>query len=513
MKTSIINAVVFCLLAAPISSAPTREASQPRNIQKRSFKVERVRNENFTGRNGPKALYKALKKHHLSIPPGLAAAMRGDHSNKPDVNGLHSSGEGAGAGRSGDGDSTSDDASDTSEGPVIVTATVVLNPEDGTPTTTIIPSLQTAIEDTGSSGKGGNGTSGGQGSSGSGNPDDGGNSAGGNANGSDGTGLVTATPVDNDSEFISPITIGGQTINVDFDSGSSDLWVFSTRQPAADRRGHQVFDEEQSNTFEIVDGAEFSIRYGDGSFAEGVVGTDVVDIGGVAVQRQAVQLATRVDDSFVEDTANNGLLGLAFSNINTVSPDKQKTFFDNIIDSLDQPVFTADLRPGETGAYEFGRVDEAKFDGDLTFVAVDSSKGFWQFTSDKFTVGNGQSQTSTRGAAAIADTGTTLLLVDPNVVDAYYSQVQGASFSDQVGGVIFPCDADLPDLTLDIENGQYQAVVKGEFVNFAEVGRNRCFGGIQASDGLQIYGDIFFKSQFVVFNGGNESIGFAPHVF
>ena len=37
------------------------------------------------------------------------------------------------------------------------------------------------------------------------------------------TGITTNTPVNGDAEFLAPIQIGGQTINMDFDTGSSDL--------------------------------------------------------------------------------------------------------------------------------------------------------------------------------------------------------------------------------------------------------------------------------------------------
>jgi len=330
-----------------------------------------------------------------------------------------------------------------------------------------------------------------------------------------GTGLVVNVPEANDVEYLSPVNIGGQVVNLDFDTGSSDLWVFNTQLSSAATKGHALFDPSSSATFKLMKDAQFQIQYGDGSGAAGIVGTDVVNLGGAEVQAQAVELATSVSQSFVDDVATDGLLGLAFSNINTVQPQAQKTFFDNVKGSLAEPLFTADLRAGANGAYEFGRIDTSKFTGDMTFVAIDSSQGFWQFASEKFAVNGGAAQTSVAGNQAIADTGTTLLLADPAVADAYYKQVQGAQNDAQQGGFTIPCNAKLPDLQLAIGDSA-MATIKGADLSFAPVDATgqTCFGGLQAgqSGGLQVYGDIFFKSNFVVFNGGNNTLGFAQHV-
>lgn len=45
------------------------------------------------------------------------------------------------------------------------------------------------------------------------------------ADGDDETGEVVATPADNGAEYLSPVTIGGQKLNLNFDTGSSDLYV------------------------------------------------------------------------------------------------------------------------------------------------------------------------------------------------------------------------------------------------------------------------------------------------
>ncbi|KAF1919766.1 aspergillopepsin A precursor [Ampelomyces quisqualis] len=328
------------------------------------------------------------------------------------------------------------------------------------------------------------------------------------------TGTVIAAPEKNAASFLSPVDIGGQTLNLDFDSGSSDLWVFSTALPNASIAQHTAFDPAKSPNFKLTQGAKFKISYGDGSGASGIVGTDKVTIGGVSVDNQTVEIADAVSRSFVEDANTDGLVGLAFSNLNTVNDGTKKTpaktFFDNVMKDLDMPVFVADLDPDGTGVYEFGKIDATKFEGDMVWIPVKAETGFWQFSSTKFAVGD-QVVENPQAPDAIADTGTSLMLVDQGVADAYYSKVEGAQLNAQVGGYIYPCGSAMPDLSVAIGDN-HMAKIPGNQITFARVDKanTTCFGGVQGNQGskLQIYGDIMFKSQLVAFNGGNQSLGF-----
>lgn len=94
-------------------------------------------------------------------------------------------------------------------------------------------------------------------------------------------------------------------------------WVFSTALDQSAIGQHSAFDPAKSQTFKVMPNAQFKISYGDGSGAAGTVGTDTVTIGGVVVKEQAVETATQVSESFIQDTNTDGLVGLAFSQLNT----------------------------------------------------------------------------------------------------------------------------------------------------------------------------------------------------
>ncbi|KAK3387890.1 aspartic-type endopeptidase-like protein [Podospora didyma] len=326
-------------------------------------------------------------------------------------------------------------------------------------------------------------------------------------------GSAAAVPIDEfDIAYVTPVSIGTppQTLNLDFDTGSSDLWVFSSLLPTSQRRGQEIYTPTKSTTASLLTGHTWSITYGDGSASRGTVYIDNFTVGGLEAKGQAVQAAQQVSTSFTSETQIDGLVGLGFSSLNTVNPKGQLTYFDNIKAGLEKPVFTADLKFHAAGSYDFGFVDKAKYKGEITYVPVNTNPGYWTFISGGFAVGNGSfTETSISG---IADTGTTLAYLPNTVVNAYYKQVSGATNSRSYGGYVFPCTSTLPSFTFGV--GAAKITIPAEYINYgkASASSSQCFGGIQSSSGLgiNIWGDVALKSAFVVFDGSTPpTLGWA----
>ncbi|KAK0667165.1 aspartic peptidase domain-containing protein [Cercophora samala] len=337
-------------------------------------------------------------------------------------------------------------------------------------------------------------------------------------------GEVTATPIPFDVEYLTPVDIGNppQTLPLCFDTGSSDLWVFSSNTPKSQQGGQKLFQIDNSTTAQKLQNHTWSIRYGDGSGSSGEVYLDTVDVGGIKVENQAVETANQVSSSFTRDEHSSGILGLGFQSINMVRPTKQKTFIDNALKSLAMPLFSANIRKAEEGNYNFGFIDETEYIGNLTMIPVDAASGYWKFKGTAFSTGFNGSNSAISDIVvplehpAIADTGTTLLMIPEAIVQAYYRQVAAAYDSKIYGGWVFPCNSTLPDLTLYI--GSYKAVIPGELINFAPADLDDpatatiCYGGVQSSRGFPfaIYGNVFFKAHWTLFHVEEKKLGFAP---
>jgi len=310
---------------------------------------------------------------------------------------------------------------------------------------------------------------------------------------------------------------------LDLDTGSADLWVLSTDLESkykAKFSASRLYDTKSANK---VQGSQWKIRYGSGEQVSGGVYTDKVRIGGLEVPRQAVQAAvTLAGRGVAQNKYMDGILGMSFSGLNQVRPKKVLTWFDNIRGNLAQPLFVSNLKKNAPGSFDFGFLDKKKYVGDIAWVGVNSTKGFWDFKVEGFGVGTGAiKRTNTYN---IVDTGSSLWFMPEELVREYYNKVAGAqapprSASNNIPGMVagytFPCNATLPDITLVI--GGKKVSVPGKNMNYQVMNRalNRCFGGLQVKAGympFNLFGDIFLKGMYVVFEhkpSGSPRIGVA----
>jgi hypothetical protein len=281
----------------------------------------------------------------------------------------------------------------------------------------------------------------------------------------------------------------------------------------AGNKTHTVFDPSKSSTYKEKGGSTWRISYGDGSYASGLVGNDDVNIGGLVIKDQAVEVADVLSAQFVQSTGD-GLLGLAFGNTNTVKPQAVSTPVENMITQSDIPksaaLFTAKLGSwrdtdepdkGES-FYTFGFIDQDTVkaaESEIYYTPVDNSQGFWMFDSTSALV-NGKS-IARAGNKAIADTGTTLALIDDETCQAIYEAIPGAEYDDKSQGWIYPSDTSADELpVVSFAVGDKQFVVQKEDLGFAEAKSGYVYGGIQSRGTMtfDILGDTFLKAIYAV---------------
>lgn len=167
--------------------------------------------------------------------------------------------------------------------------------------------------------------------------------------------------------------------------------------------------------------------------------------------------------------------------------------------------------------YTFGFIDQdvIKKNGGKApyYTPVDSSSGFWKFTSASASV-NGKT-IPRNGNTAIADTGTTLALVDDATCKAIYAAIPGAVYDSNQQGWTFPTKTtadQLPVVTFAV--GDQQFAVQKEDLAFASVSSTMVYGGIQSRGDLDfdILGDTWLKGIYAIFDQGNKRFGAVARV-
>ncbi|CAF0945794.1 unnamed protein product, partial [Didymodactylos carnosus] len=194
-----------------------------------------------------------------------------------------------------------------------------------------------------------------------------------------------------------------QYFDVDFDTGSSDLWVPSIACVSSACKSLTRYRSSASSTA-VLTGVPFSILYGDGTTVAGNFVIDRITIGSAEIVNQTFAQATTISSS----NSITSIMGLGYRSI--TSGTEAPVFYNMISQKLvSAPVFSVWLDPVETderqGELLFGGSDPNYYVGDFTYVSV-TTQGYWQFQMDGIFIND---QSICTSCQAIADTGTTLI--------------------------------------------------------------------------------------------------------
>ncbi|KAG5196421.1 hypothetical protein JEQ12_011107 [Ovis aries] len=254
--------------------------------------------------------------------------------------------------------------------------------------------------------------------------------------------------------YFGNITIGTppQEFQVNFDTGSSDLWVPSVDCRSPSCSTHKRFNPQKSTTFQRLD-QKIELIYGSGSM-KGVLGRDTIQIGDLVITNQIFGLSQNQSSGVLEQVPYDGILGLAYPNlaVRGTTP-----VFDNLKNHkiISEPVFAFYLssRPGNISTVMFGGVDHTYHKGKLQWVPV-TQASFWQVAMSSMTI-NGKVVGCSHGCQAIVDTGTSLLVGPTHLVTDILKLINPKPILDDQQ--VLSCDVvnSLPTLLLTINGIVY----------------------------------------------------------
>ncbi|KAJ3112222.1 hypothetical protein HK100_002419 [Physocladia obscura] len=348
---------------------------------------------------------------------------------------------------------------------------------------------------------------------------------------------ISAPLVDvQDELYTTNITLSdGSSFSIDLDTGSSDTWI-----RGVDCSGDSSCTGNAAiySDFPFT-GLYYLVEYGSGAVAGAVFEA------GVTIASLTSTFLIGLSLIEIDLGGSDGLLGLGFSSIGVISSFISPliglggNWFDAL--NLDNPVFAfylSNAADGDYGEVTFGGYDSSKFTGDITWIPLiknftddvlgNPSPGYWTFdffgwtwsveAIDGAVGGSGIVYTLPDDPAgygatttAIADTGTTLLYLPSTPATAIAVAING-TFDSDYGLYTIPCVNSLPPVVFQVGDASFP--ISSEIYTFLigtdNNGNNVCIPGIfPGGDGLSIFGDVFIRAAYTIFDKGNEQLGFA----
>ncbi|EMR08786.1 hypothetical protein PNEG_02956 [Pneumocystis murina B123] len=311
------------------------------------------------------------------------------------------------------------------------------------------------------------------------------------------------------AQYYTQIKLGTppQTFKVVLDTGSSNLWVPSSKCTSIACLLHKRYDSSLSSTY-LANGTEFQIRYGSGSLS-GFISQDVLHIGDLIVHSQDFGEAISEPGLSFAFGRFDGILGLAYSSIsvnNVVPP------FYNMINQklIPEPIFSFWLgtieKDIEGGECVFGGIDPNHFDGNITYIPI-RRKAYWEVNLDAFFFGKDMIELSNTGI--ILDTGTSLIVMPSDVSELLNNAIGATKL--WTGEYIIDCNktSTLPDIVFRLDGHDFSLSSHDYILKVQGMCLSTFIGmDIPPPAGpLWIVGDVFLRRYYSIYDLGKNRIG------
>lgn len=301
-------------------------------------------------------------------------------------------------------------------------------------------------------------------------------------------------------QFYGKIAIGtpGQSFNVIFDTGSSNLWVPSKGCLSLSCLTHPYYDPSLSSSYS-ANGSDFNIVF-DRSNVKGFVGSDTLTFGEYSLSGFEFGMMTQVPRIF-ETIKAGGVLGMAYGNL---SVNEIPTVMDVLNREKQISCFSFYLtkNPGEQGSLlTLGGYEEALASTNFTYYNITNQTGNYNLQLTGFMVGNTTITNQSNMTYAVVNTGVALIVGSRDIVTQAYENIQMPPNCSNMTGY--------PSLFFKFGNDTYE--IPPEYYLINDLGT--CVLGIIPSDNLGfegfVLGNVFIRRYYTFFNYTGAQIGFA----
>mmetsp|Transcript_32830 Transcript_32830/g.32053 ORF Transcript_32830/g.32053 Transcript_32830/m.32053 type:complete len:311 (+) Transcript_32830:20-952(+) len=200
-----------------------------------------------------------------------------------------------------------------------------------------------------------------------------------------------------------------QSFTVIPDTGSSNLWVYSSKCDSYVCTYHENYDSDKSSSY-VADGQDFYISYGSGDI-EGYTSRDVTYLGDYYAPNFGFGEIMAAKGVAFYASQMSGIMGLGYD---TISINGLPTFVDSA-ENLEEKSFTFYLNTlPEESYFQIPGYDESKFMSEFNFHPIEE-KAYW---SIKFNHAyqSGKDKIDASKYLAVIDSGTSLIMGPSEII-------------------------------------------------------------------------------------------------